>query len=162
MKITAEIEPVPLARHQINTQNHGRFLPKRSQNFKDELSWIARSAMANEEPVIYPVRVTTHIFKKYKHLEDMVEKNTGDIDNFVKAVFDAFNGVVWADDRQVIELHAFKHYSKNPRVEVDFEKAQLLPCNATAESVLHLIKSVAQVQGKSIEEILAEVGAMLS
>ena len=34
----------------------------------------------------------------------------GDIDNYVKSVFDAFNGVVWEDDAQVVELRARKEY----------------------------------------------------
>ncbi len=41
-----------------------------------------------------------------------------DIDNVVKAVLDALNGVAYRDDTQVIELHVRKSYSEKPRVEV--------------------------------------------
>jgi Holliday junction resolvase RusA-like endonuclease len=43
----------------------------------------------------------------------------GDIDGPLKALFDALNGRVWADDSQVIELHVTRHDDKQrPRVEV--------------------------------------------
>jgi Holliday junction resolvase RusA-like endonuclease len=41
-----------------------------------------------------------------------------DLDNVMKAVLDALNGVVYADDSQVINLVATKRYSTDPRVEV--------------------------------------------
>lgn len=34
----------------------------------------------------------------------------GDVDNYVKAVLDALNGVAWDDDRQVVSLTASKLY----------------------------------------------------
>ena len=42
-----------------------------------------------------------------------------DLDNLTKAVMDALNGVVWKDDSQVVEKHAYKYYDiGRPRVEV--------------------------------------------
>lgn len=41
-----------------------------------------------------------------------------DLDNVAKAVLDALNGVIYADDKQVIKLVAEKKYSFDPRVEV--------------------------------------------
>lgn len=41
-----------------------------------------------------------------------------DLDNIVKIVLDALNGVAFADDKQVISISAGKHYSADPRVEV--------------------------------------------
>lgn len=52
--------------------------------------------------------------------EDLQKKP--DIDNVVKAVLDALNGVAYRDDTQVIELHVRKSYSEKPRVEVCIEK----------------------------------------
>lgn len=44
----------------------------------------------------------------------------GDLDNTLKAAFDALNGVAWQDDSQVVELHALRLDDKtNPRLEVD-------------------------------------------
>lgn len=41
-----------------------------------------------------------------------------DMDNVVKAVFDAINGVVWVDDVQVVNLAVVKSYGDQPAVHV--------------------------------------------
>lgn len=41
-----------------------------------------------------------------------------DIDNYVKAVLDGLNGVLFVDDKQIVDFRAIKKYSDNPRVEV--------------------------------------------
>ena len=53
----------------------------------------------------------------------MFPKVKPDLDNVVKAVLDALNGVVYRDDAQVVNLVATKRYATEPRVEVYvFEK----------------------------------------
>ena len=41
-----------------------------------------------------------------------------DIDNVVKAVLDAINGIAYEDDAQVVMISASKAYSERPRVEM--------------------------------------------
>ena len=41
-----------------------------------------------------------------------------DIDNYVKSVLDGLNGVLFMDDKQIVDFRAVKRYSDNPRVEV--------------------------------------------
>ena len=41
-----------------------------------------------------------------------------DIDNYVKSVLDGLNGVLFVDDKQIVDFRAVKRYSDNPRVEV--------------------------------------------
>lgn len=41
-----------------------------------------------------------------------------DIDNYVKAVLDGLNGVLFVDDKQIVDFRAVKRYSDSPRVEV--------------------------------------------
>src|SRR5690606_2715083 len=48
----------------------------------------------------------------------------GDLDNTLKVVFDALNGVAWGDDSQVIEVHARRYDDRaNPRIELSVEVA---------------------------------------
>lgn len=42
-----------------------------------------------------------------------------DIDNIIKSVLDALNGVAYHDDTQVVAVFAEKYYSDTPRVEVE-------------------------------------------
>lgn len=41
-----------------------------------------------------------------------------DIDNYVKAVLDGLNGILFLDDKQICDLSVGKRYSNYPRVEV--------------------------------------------
>ena len=41
-----------------------------------------------------------------------------DIDNVLKLVEDALNGVAYADDKQIVSVAARKWYSSHPRIEV--------------------------------------------
>lgn len=45
-----------------------------------------------------------------------------DSDNYAKAVLDACNKVIWADDSQVVELHIVKIYGDDPGLFVAVEK----------------------------------------
>lgn len=104
MKLSVNITPVPLARPRINTGNKGRYLPKRSQQFKEDFQAAVRAAFTGK-PFENPLSVTLHFFKPLK----ITAPNYGDVDNLQKAVLDAGNGLIWADDRQITELHGYKH-----------------------------------------------------
>lgn len=56
--------------------------------------------------------------KQLQALDGEVIPGKPDLDNVAKAVLDALNGVIYADDKQVIKLVAEKRYSLDPRVEV--------------------------------------------
>lgn len=106
MKLTLNLEPVPLARHQINTWNKGRYLPQKSVDFRENFQWELLRAVSAKELLKVPLAVTLHFYKPQK----ITSQNYGDVDNHVKAVFDACNNFLWTDDRLVAELHAYKHF----------------------------------------------------
>jgi Holliday junction resolvase RusA-like endonuclease len=61
------------------------------------------------EPLRGDVAVNFTVFRPWKR---------GDLDNYTKVMFDAMKDIVWLDDSQVIEIHAFRADDKiNPRVE---------------------------------------------
>ena len=43
-----------------------------------------------------------------------------DIDNLVKFVMDALQGILWEDDCKIVSLEARKLYSEKPRTEIEF------------------------------------------
>lgn len=49
-------------------------------------------------------------------------QRSGDLDNRLKCLFDALQGVVYANDSQIVEIHAFRYEDKGaPRVEVEIK-----------------------------------------
>ena len=49
-------------------------------------------------------------------------RRAGDLDNSLKVLLDALNGIAFEDDSQVVEIHARREEDPaNPRVEVQIE-----------------------------------------
>ena len=94
----------------------------------------AARAMSGAEPFETPMQMQVSCYypipkswpKRIKQGaidEEVFPKVKPDLDNVVKAVLDALNGVVYLDDAQVVNLVATKRYATEPRVEVYiFEK----------------------------------------
>lgn len=41
-----------------------------------------------------------------------------DLDNYTKLILDSLNGILWSDDRVIVELHTAKYYSSSPKIEL--------------------------------------------
>ena len=54
-------------------------------------------------------------------------QRSGDLDNKLKVLFDALQGVIYVNDSQIVEIHALRFEDKfNPRVEVEVKTLGLL------------------------------------
>ena len=49
---------------------------------------------------------------------ELVPAKKPDVDNILKAVFDALQGCAYEDDCQIVVIHSEKMYSESPFVEV--------------------------------------------
>lgn len=47
-----------------------------------------------------------------------------DMDNIIKVIADANNGIAYRDDTQIVQIHAAKQYGEIPGVDVRIESAQ--------------------------------------
>lgn len=89
-------------------------LSREARDFKANAASVAKRAALT--PRAGPVVVTVWAFRP---------RRIGDLDNTLKATLDSLRGVVFVDDSQVVELHAFRRDDKeNPRVEVQVEPAE--------------------------------------
>lgn len=134
IRFTVHGEPVAAARAKYTNQR-GRvwaYDPQKSRNYKQYVRVIAKLAGINE-PKLGPIKLSVQFYrsipqtwtkKKQKLAADGTLKPTTkpDLDNLIKAVQDALNGIAYADDRQIIEMHISKHYSTEPRVEIAIEE----------------------------------------
>ena len=58
--------------------------------------------------------------KKTMMLNEVIRPTSKpDIDNSVKSIFDALNGVAYHDDSQIVDLSVRKVYGETPKVEVE-------------------------------------------
>lgn len=82
---------------------------KRYLAYKEKVGWNAKAAFWGLLNGM--LRVDIHL-----HLNGGV---MGDVDNYAKSILDGCNGVIWADDEQVDELHVYRHRRSSPqRAEV--------------------------------------------
>lgn len=85
------------------------FVSDEAEKYKKEVARQARGQMMIQSEVILTVKV----FR---------EQRSGDLDNRLKVLCDALQGVVYANDSQIVEIHAFRFEDKkNPRVEVEVQ-----------------------------------------
>lgn len=100
---------------------------KRYLTYKNVIAWEAKRHI--KTPIDKPVQVTLAFYypipaswSKQKKLEadnqEIIPTVKPDIDNCVKAIFDALNGVAWKDDNLVTDLRTFKRYSYQPMVAI--------------------------------------------
>jgi Holliday junction resolvase RusA-like endonuclease len=89
-EFTVQGKPVPMPRPRLG---YGRvYLPARLAAYKDAIAWAARPYFP--EPLAGQVGVAVNFGLRGK----------GDIDNLIKSVLDALNGVIYRDDSQVVWL----------------------------------------------------------
>lgn len=126
IEFTINGECVPKARPRFSKFGHVYTTPK-TRAYENI---VKRTAIDNRVPcVTTALRVELVIYKSIPKSFSKKKRelaNEGkiypvvkpDIDNYVKSVLDGLNGVLFMDDKQIVDFRAMKKYSDNPRVEV--------------------------------------------
>jgi crossover junction endodeoxyribonuclease RusA len=110
LRITIPGHPVPKGRPRFARSGH-TYTPPRTRKAEDAvaMSSLTRRHAADHWPVTGPIAMTLAF-----HV-----RRPADLDNLVKLVADALQHVVYADDRQIVQLHASRHdKADNPRTEI--------------------------------------------
>lgn len=98
------------------------YTPSRTRGFEGRVRAIAADAMARSGAVPTPDAVNVQIAfdrqmpkswskKKKLHMRGEPVTSGADIDNQVKAILDALNGVTWEDDVQVSDLSVSRRWA---------------------------------------------------
>lgn len=106
--------------------------PEKSRHYKELVRLVAQEARPNHL-IEGPVSLTVRIFKRFpasfsKRAREQARAGNirpatkPDASNILKAIEDALNGVVWVDDRQIVDLIVTKAYDDDPRVEVEIRE----------------------------------------
>lgn len=114
IQFTIPDAPTPKGRPRIGKKGHA-FTPAKTKIAEAHVSWLCKQAMRGRKPIPGPVAVEMHF--------TMANRRRTDIDNLVKLVLDACNGIAYDDDHQIIELRAIKQFDGEPQTQVTITAA---------------------------------------
>jgi len=110
------INPVPASRPRVSRWS--TYYPKKYTKFKNDMAALTSEMETTPSEKLVSVELEFGIMipkswskKKREGLNNTYCSNNSDIDNYIKAILDALNDVVYVDDRQVVEIFAKKIYS---------------------------------------------------
>jgi len=109
--------------------NGRTYTDKATREYETLVATIAEQEMANIRATVTEKPVSVYIIAHFaipkstpkKRIAEVLSnppKTKPDVDNIAKIVLDALNGIVFADDRQVVSCTVEKVYSESPCVEV--------------------------------------------
>lgn len=89
---------------------------------KDEIPQFKNEALAVRISVYRKVQNSISSAERLRRLSDVHRPTVKyDLDNYIKSILDALNGVLWDDDKNIVSIHAEKYYTTSPffKIEVD-------------------------------------------
>jgi len=122
--ITIDGTPVGKARARV-LRSGGAYTPAKSVNYETAIGWAARDAMRGRQPFVggvtvtaafdMPIPVSWSKRKQAMAITGQLTPGRPDLDNMMKAVLDALNGVAFQDDASVLSITARKRFSTSPK-----------------------------------------------
>lgn len=122
---------IPKGRPRVG--KHSVYTPKRTREFEKRIREAASTV--KRAPFTCPVHVDVTIWevipKSYvgvKRLSadlKLITPPVGDLDNKVKAITDALNGIAYLDDKQIASISASKQFAKENKITVIISRAGL-------------------------------------
>lgn len=115
--LTLDFDPVPLARPRF--ANGRAYLPTRSRDYRRAVQKVVADFMAskNFSPFEGEVSCQVKFFRRFRPSA----RSFGDLDNLLKALLDATQGLLFKDDAQIVSVTAEKFHDKfKPRTEFSF------------------------------------------
>lgn len=100
---TLEGEPVTKGRPRCTTTKTGKihvYTDDKTAQAELDLGWAFKAAYPGHEPV----SCECSVLMMFCTDKDRSDRTSADVDNYVKTVLDALNGIAWVDDRQVTHL----------------------------------------------------------
>lgn len=132
MRVEFTVSIVPIGKARARVTSRGTFTPTRTRKAEHAVATVARAAMRGREPATG--RVLAHVSatmpipaswskKRRQEAEASQIRPIGrpDVDNVSKLVLDACNGIVYADDSQIVDLIVTKFYGTEPGITAQFQ-----------------------------------------
>lgn len=129
--ITFHVLGAPVGKGRARITRNGAFTPAKTRKYEAHVRMAAQQAMnlRGALPLEGPLRmilradlpIPTSWSKKKRQaavIGEISPCTRPDVDNYIKAALDACNGIVFADDSQVVRVEAEKAYSLQPKLVV--------------------------------------------
>ncbi len=136
-----DIPGVPVGKGRPRAARSGRhirlYTPEKTASYEGVIALTARQAMAGacllEGPLATSLDIRLPIPQSWSARKQAAAlagtehpTKKPDVDNVIKAIFDALNGVVWDDDTQVVQVMVRKRYAAVPGVAVEIAEVTRL------------------------------------
>lgn len=103
------------------------YTPSKTARFQITVASLARCLMKGKKPYSGAIKLSVRFFFVAPKKPSRTYPSKGDTTNFVKALEDACNGIVWVDDVQIVKVDAEKLFDMNggeSRIEVQVEEVE--------------------------------------
>ena len=131
MKVKFVIPGTPKGKERPRITKFGVYTPKQTKAYEEYIKECYRQQcdVYFEDKSIYIDAIAyVEPLKQYRKAEtkaalanEFHPTSKPDTDNIMKAVLDALNGIAFADDRYIYDLHIVKKFDVYPRIEVTIE-----------------------------------------
>jgi len=138
MKITIPGKPIAKARPRFARRGKSVTTYKTQQTEEGRFLWHVYQQMGNQKPISGPISISLWFYmpipkstskKQAGLMQDGKIHHTKkpDASNMIKFAEDVLNGIVFEDDRQIVDVMAWKRYSDKPRTEIVIHKKEIYP-----------------------------------
>lgn len=111
------------------------YTPKNTLKFERTVKdWAQRLIV---KPVSFPIKIDLKMFdnipRSYTKIEreaaeyGVIFSTVGDVDNRAKAILDAVNGVIYNDDRQIVDLRVSRQFGSHSGFNLEATRAGISP-----------------------------------
>jgi Holliday junction resolvase RusA-like endonuclease len=129
---TIELAGQPRGKANHTTRGGISYLSGATRDYLAKLAYAGQQAMYPLSPSLMPIRL--HVVVAFELPRSWSKKKRAaalggelrptvkpDWDNSGKMIGDALNGIVWADDRQIVEAVVSKVYAERPGLSIEVE-----------------------------------------
>lgn len=96
------------------------YAPQKTKDYEKRILDAAMGCEMITEPVFLTIRAFFPMSIAAAKRGDCHHTKRPDLDNIIKIVGDALNGIAWKDDSQIVGVMAEKSYSDFPRLEIEW------------------------------------------
>ena len=106
------INPTAASRPRVSFKGGHAYFTGPYKRFREEMTSLVPTVIGDHSPYMGDVSVTVEFMAK-RPKTTKLSAPRGDIDNYLKALFDSLNGQAFEDDKQIVICHARKSWTSD-------------------------------------------------